>query len=55
LLCLNCGTETLDHSVQGRGRYKDYPDLKVCPKCWAKYTEIDGKWVRVSKTGKLMK
>lgn len=53
--CPNCETAMEPHRSAGRGRYKPYPDLRVCPKCWVKYTKIDGKWVQVSRTGELMR
>ena len=52
--CPNCGETLVEHTSAGRGRYKEYPNLLVCPVCWHKYNLVDGKLERISNTGKKM-
>ncbi len=53
--CPSCGYKLVKHRTAGRGRFKAYPNLKVCENCWTKYAKVDGKRVRISKTGGIMK
>ena len=50
------GGEMIAHSLAGRGRYKAFPDLLLCPVCWTKVAKgKDGKWRIVRKNGNMNK
>ena len=53
--CPNCEqAELVPHRNAGKGQYKDYPDLLVCPFCWHKYVERGGKLIRIkSRKGRM--